>query len=149
MKEKREISHAELLKAAVYTAYRINSDFKNHSSKLKIFPVPRGGVACTYAVLLYINENWDLVHSPEDADIAIDDIVDSGETRKKILSRNPKIKFYALYENPTEWIVFPFEKTLNSKDTSIDDAIIRILEYKGKLDIINIEDAKQCILNSF
>lgn len=148
MKEKREISHNELLKAAAHTAYRINDDFKNHFTKLKIFPVPRGGVACAYAVLLCINKHYDLVCSPEDADIAIDDIIDSGETRKKILNRNPNIKFYALYENPTEWLVFPFEKTLNNEDSSIDDAIIRILEYKGLLADIDLKVAKQCILSS-
>jgi len=148
MKEKREISHVELLKAAAYTAYKINNDFKNNTAKLKIFPVPRGGVACAYAVLLYINKYWSLVQTAEDADIAIDDIIDSGETRKKILSRNPNIKFYALYENPIEWLVFPFEKTLNNDDSSIDDAIIRILEYKGLLSDIDLDQGKRCILNS-
>lgn len=148
MKEKREISHTELKKAAFQVAHRINIDFETHKEPLKVFPVPRGGVACAYLTSLYIFADCNFVHSPEDADIAIDDIVDSGETRKKILSRNPKIKFYALYENPTEWIVFPFEKTLNGEDSSIDDAIIRILEYKGLLGEVDLKVATQCVLSS-
>ena len=149
MREKKEITHHELIQKASLVAQKINNDFKNYDGILKIFPVPRGGVACAYAVALYLIKHYEFVHQPKEADIAIDDVIDSGNTKKIISNSNPNIKFYALYENPTDWKIFPFEKTLNSKDTSIDDAIIRILEYKGKLDIINIEDAKQCILNSF
>ena len=52
------------------------------------------------------------VPNPEEADIIIDDILDSGSTKKKFKKMFPKKKFITLFEKDKkiDWVNFPFEK---------------------------------------
>lgn len=143
-----ELNHGDMETAALLLADKIKRDFINETKILKVYPVPRGGVACAYLIASYL-PTIEFVEDVSIADIAIDDVVDSGATKEKILSRNPNIKFYAFYENPSKWLVFPFERTLEGNDSSIDDAITRILEFKGLLGKMDFEKAKECILSVF
>jgi len=143
-----KLDHGDMENAALLLADKIKRDFINETKILKVYPVPRGGVACAYLTASYL-PTIEFVNDVAIADIAIDDVIDSGPTKKKIISRNQNIKFYAFYENPPEWLVFPFECTLDDKDSSIDDAITRILEFKGLLGKMDFEKAKECVLNAF
>jgi hypothetical protein len=74
-----------------------------------------------------------ITDTPENADIFIDDIVDSGRTKEKYLAKFPNAKFYALIENENgkpdnPWIVFPWEE---NSESSIDDAFVRLEQYYG------------------
>ena len=145
------LEHLDMVVNAIRIAEQIiddfNDKFKDSDFSLNIYPVPRGGIACAYLTAGYIPTKIKFVNDPTEADIAIDDVIDSGRTKDKILKLNPNLKFYAFYENPTAWLVFPYERTLDEENTSIDDAITRILEYRGKLGEMDFEEAKQCILD--
>lgn len=138
-----EVNHLDLVVNAMRIAELIQTEFNNSllNSVLNIFPVPRGGIACAYLTVAFLNGQIKFVDNIEDADIAIDDIIDSGRTKEKLLNQNPSVKFYAFYENPINWISFPYERTLDNEDKSIDDAYVRLMEY-FKIDINKLEEFK-------
>lgn len=99
---------------------------------LRIYPVPRGGVPVAYRLLSYDTQ---LVDTPEEADVIIDDLIDSGSTQNKFLSQYPDKGFHVLidkqageYEN--SWVTFPWERGDNT-DESLTDNIRRIIQYIG------------------
>lgn len=87
----------------------------------KLYGVPRGGVVP--AVVLALLNHGIVVGSPEEADIIIDDIIDSGQTKSKFDK-----PFIALYEKQTDWIEFPWEE----KELPAEDAVTRILQSIGE-----------------
>jgi len=105
---------------------------------LKIHAIPRGGIPASYLIMKYVDgTNYEFVDNSDDADIIIDDLVDSGSTRTRALSSNPTAKFITLIDKQTDeeykdkWLVFPWEGS-KSNDTSADDIVIRLLEYIGE-----------------
>lgn len=96
------------------------------------YPVPRGGVPAALAVQLHMDIT--LVDTPEEADIFIDDLIDSGSTMERLCDAHPGKPFFALLDKRTnetykgQWIVFPWEETA---DAGITDHIVRLLEYVG------------------
>ncbi|KKP77705.1 MAG: GTP cyclohydrolase 1 [candidate division WS6 bacterium GW2011_GWF1_35_23] len=99
-----------------------------HGNCINIYPVPRGGIPIAYHLLRYL-PNSSIVDSRDEADIIIDDLVDSGKTRQKFDS----LPFYTAFDkqkNPElGWLVFPWE---GSGESSIEDACVRLLEYCGE-----------------
>ena len=91
---------------------RINYIKKKHkiTSKTKVFGVPKNGMILA-GFLGAIN-----LPSPDDADIIIDDIIDSGATKKKFKKMFPKKKFITLFEKDKkiDWVNFPFEKNTDA-----------------------------------
>ena len=95
------------------------------TSKTKIFGVPKNGMivasffGCTN------------VYNPEDADIIVDDIIDSGKTKKKYRKMFPKKKFIVLFEKDKKgtWINFPYEKNTES---DYQDLVVRLLQVIGE-----------------
>lgn len=87
------------------------------------YGVPRGG---SYIAALTGNP----VDTPEEADVIVDDIIDSGATRKKYQLLYPDKTFDTAYvaEKNGMWIVFPWEQGAKS---DLQDHIIRILEIMG------------------
>lgn len=150
-KEIKELNHFDMVCAAQNIALQIEEDFKNYknlkgSKTLNLYGVPRGGIPCTYLVKGFIhNISTRFVDDISEADIIIDDIIDSGRTKEQLLKLQPNAKFYALFVNPEHWLSLPFERTLNREDTSIDDAVIRIMEYKN-IDLANFESYKTKLL---
>ena len=71
------------------------------------------------------------VANPEEADLILDDIIDSGSTKKKFKKLFPKKKFVALFEKDSnvDWVNFPFEKKL---DEDQNDTVIRLLQIIGE-----------------
>jgi len=86
---------------------------------LHVYGIPRGGM-----ILTAFLKNATAVQTPEEADVFLDDIVDSGKTRSDYLKRFPQKPFYALcgrrnvpfIKYPFElipedqWVVFPWER---------------------------------------
>ena len=107
----------------------------------KYFGVPRGGIPIAY--LLAGMTDGKLVDTAEEADIIVDDIIDSGATRL----RYPGKKFIALVSREivpsavvaagqtvagahlNDWVVFPWEQ---SPEQSIEDACTRLLQFIGE-----------------
>jgi GTP cyclohydrolase I len=91
---------------------------------LKYYGVPRGGA--------YISAMLNPVSNPQDADIIIDDLIDSGKTRINYEKYNKP--FIGLFNKQTEndlknkWLVFPWEQN----ETPIEDNFTRILQYLGE-----------------
>ena len=106
---------------------KIKSAKKKHSitSKTKIYGVPKNGMILSG---FFDCKN---VSNPEDADIILDDIIDSGRTKKKYKKLYPKKKFIALYskDKNVDWVNFPFEKQV---DEDQQETVVRLLEIIGE-----------------
>jgi GTP cyclohydrolase IA len=91
---------------------------------LKYYGVPRGGT--------YISAMLNPVSNPDEADIIIDDLIDSGKTRINYAKYNKP--FIGLFDKQTEnelkdkWLVFPWEQN----ETPVEDNFARILQYLGE-----------------
>jgi GTP cyclohydrolase I len=116
--------------------------WNNHGKGvLRAYPIPRGGVPAALAVKAACAELFpgelsiNLVGSPEDADIFIDDLIDSGATKEKYQALNEDASFCALFDKSKnaelvgKWLVFPWEQTA---EREMEDHVVRILEYIGE-----------------
>jgi len=95
------------------------------TSKTKIFGVPKNGMI---VASFFGCKN---VYNPEDADIIVDDIIDSGKTKKKYRKMFPKKKFIVLFEKDKKgtWINFPYEK---NSESDYQDLVVRLLQVIGE-----------------
>jgi len=90
----------------------------------KYYGVPRGGQ--------YISAMLNPVDTIEEADIIIDDLIDSGKTKKEYEKYDKP--FIGLFNKQTEigiknkWLVFPWE----IKEEPVEDNFVRILQYLGE-----------------
>lgn len=100
---------------------------------IKMYPIPRGGVPAAYLIKVLMPRGLEIniVDNESDAEIFVDDLIDSGATLARYTEGNDK-PFFALYdkrEKDIGWIVFPWEET----DTgSAEDIITRQLQYIGE-----------------
>lgn len=92
---------------------------------LKYYGVPRGGQ--------YIAAMLNPVDTIDEADVIIDDLIDSGTTQNKYKQYNKP--FIGLFNKQTEeelkgkWLIFPWEQ----KDKiPVEENFVRILEYLGE-----------------
>jgi GTP cyclohydrolase I len=96
---------------------------------LLVYGVPRGGAV----VAAMRGRNVD---NAPDADVIVDDIIDSGRTRDKFKHMFPDKMFVALIDKTDQsdphlrdgWIHFPWEPPA---ETDIQESVTRILEYIG------------------
>ena len=95
------------------------------TSKTKIFGVPKNGMI---VASFFGCKN---VYNPKDADIIVDDIIDSGKTKKKYRKMFPKKKFIVLFEKDKKgtWINFPYEK---NSESDYQDLVVRLLQVIGE-----------------
>lgn len=87
----------------------------------KYYGVPRGGQ--------YIAALLNPVDTPEEADIIIDDLIDSGATMERYRNQYPNKPFVALFDKRDTkdgWLQFPWEV---EGDKEIEDNVRRILQY--------------------
>lgn len=126
-------------KMAKAIALRIPENWK---TDLGIYGVPRGGVPVSYLLLPYLNplipkRGVFMTERPEDADIIVDDIIDSGATKQDYEGKYPDKPFFALANHlaapqvPGQWIVFPWENG-KAGDESATDIVTRLLQYIGE-----------------
>lgn len=116
------LTNKEIIALADKLADKIYNETDHFS--MKIYGVPRGGIPVAYLVHGLI-EYSSIVDFPEEADLIVDDIIDSGKTKARYAKYDKP--FYSLLENQKEWIHFPWED--KDKGTPIDDNIIRIQQY--------------------
>lgn len=96
---------------------------------VRAYAVPRGGIPAALAIGKHMN--LILVQRPEDAQIIVDDLIDTGKTSLK--SEFAARPFFALLDKRkwdlgNEWVVWPWEETAAS---GIEDHITRIIQYVG------------------
>lgn len=93
-----------------------------------VYGVPKGGMIAAGFL-----EQATITPYPDEANIILDDIVDSGRTRQKYLDKYPDAKFVALFEKRDEWLVFPWEKDHpNAQGDTIQENITRMLQFIGE-----------------
>lgn len=108
----------------------------NPITALRAYAVPRGGIPAAY--LLQGLVGFHITNDPADADIFIDDLIDSGSTCERYCDEWPGVPFFALIDKRTDeqfkdqWIVFPWEVTDNGADASGNDIIVRLLQLVGE-----------------
>lgn len=101
----------------------------------KVFAIPRGGIPAALAVAGH-HGNLQLVDDPAEADLFIDDIIDSGGTMQRWCDKYPGKPFFSLIDKTREdsefrgrWVVFPWEETAEG---GIEDNIKRLLQFIGE-----------------
>lgn len=144
MADKRHLTNNEILSLAENVADQIcrahGGQHLFHGAPYVIaYPVPRGGIPAAYAVQgAYGKSRFVIVDDPRSAQVFIDDIVDSGETKKTYLEKYPGKKFFALIDKTVshafeylkdEWIVFPWEGDTTG---SVETNITRLLQFIGE-----------------
>lgn len=111
----------------------------------RIYGIPRGG--CHVASFLAAR-GYGIADDINDANVVVDDLVDSGRTADTALSfasSSEAVYFDALLRKPTspkhrapnakevaDWVVFPWERGLDAVETSAEDAVVRLIERVGE-----------------
>lgn len=138
MIKKKILTHKEIASLTLSMHQRIKQYFiKDRSIQqvapiLKIYGVPRGGIPVAYLLMSFDPNHYTIVEHPSQADLIVDDIIDSGKTKKSFQTNILNIPFFALVDkelNPDEfWYVFTWEQT---EEKSIEDNITRIIQFAG------------------
>ena len=95
----------------------------------KVWGVPRGG--SIVAGLLQICKGNKVVDFAHEADIIVDDIIDSGRTKREVEEELPGKGYWALVPNktPGKFIKFPWEENL---ELDIQHTVVRQLQFLGE-----------------
>lgn len=134
-----KLNHDDVQALAQRTAAAIRQyqhDTGTPNVALRAYAVPRGGIPVAY--LLQGLVEFHITSNPADADIFIDDLIDSGSTCERYCDEYPGKPFFALLDKRTdeqfrdEWLVFPWEVTDQGSDESATDIVTRLLQYVGE-----------------
>jgi GTP cyclohydrolase I len=138
MEDQIILSHAKVLQLTLDMSNRIGAKQPaGWDGQLKVYPVPRGGVPVAY-LLKTVLPNIQILDNHWDADIVVDDIIDSGRTRDHHNIANGAPCFFALIDktNPdckySKWVVFPWEKQTAEGHETVEHNITRLLQYVGE-----------------
>lgn len=98
----------------------------------RVYGIPKGGMIAAGFL-----RHATIVDSPTEADIILDDIMESGTTMKKYQDKYPDKEFCSLFQKSDyghdSWLVFPWEADHPAEgDASINDSVLRILQYLGE-----------------
>lgn len=97
---------------------------------VKVFGIPNGGTHCATAL-----RRARVVCTPAEADVLLDDIIDSGATMKKWIAAWPGRRFFAAVnkldtDHALGWVVFPWETARD--EGAPHDAVRRLLQFIGE-----------------
>ena len=111
---------------------------------IKLWGIPRGGISVALLLVAHNPMRFCITDDPMQADIAVDDILDSGSTSLKVYINYNHLTTYALYgrfpnyphgksavQSP-EWLSFPWERSLKGEDQSGHDIVTRMLQKIGE-----------------
>lgn len=103
---------------------------KIDTPKRIVYGVPKNGMI----VAGYL-QNAKITPNIDEADIILDDLVDSGRTMDFYQTKYPNKHFYALFDkqldNSNDWYIFPWEKEQMDRD-NIQDNISRVIQFLGE-----------------
>ncbi len=125
------IDYSELNRLALQCADGIRTHFApNDYQTLCVYPIPRGGVPATLA-LLGTSLTLMIVERPEDAHFIMDDLIDTGATAARFAQYGKPV--FALidkrsWDDANDWVVWPWE---GDAKTGIADHITRLIQYIG------------------
>lgn len=132
--EKVHLTHAEVRRLVAEMAGKIAHTLGRRN--ITVYPVPRGGVPVAY-YLAGLLPGISIGHSPTDANIIVDDLIDSGATEKRFKEKYGHEGFFALIDKRDDilygdkWIVFPWEDD-GKEDKSAEDIVVRLLQRIGE-----------------
>ena len=135
MSEKTILNHRDVLDLAEITALKIENIRSGYGVNINAYAIPRGGIPAMYAIMAS-GLALKVVQTPEEADIFIDDIIDSGETMHKYCDQYPGKPFFALVDKTDPaysgygFVQFPWEGV--DESAGIEDNIRRLLQYVGE-----------------
>ncbi len=95
-------------------------------SEIKAYGIPRGGA--------FIAALFSPVDSPQEAEVIVDDLIDSGATKRRWMALHPEKEFWAPFDKIQDpdyrgqWLVFPWE----TNEAPGEDNVVRILELMGE-----------------
>lgn len=137
MKETKMTNKVHLTNAAVTAlAAELASSLPSHC---RVYGIPRGGVPVAY--MLRGMNGITVADTPEEAEILVDDIIDSGVTAaewgeryaKPVRALVDRVNHHANGSTArnylTGWLVFPWE---SDSEGSIEDNIRRLLQFVGE-----------------
>lgn len=101
---------------------------RKYSPDSKVYGVPRGGY--NIALIIEMLGLGYVVDSADQADVIVDDVIESGVTRDQYVDKYGKL-FYAVYSKTKSdpWIIFPWEQ---SKMEDAKNNVVRMLELIGE-----------------
>lgn len=127
-----KLSHYQIDMLAKMLAGRI----VDHTGRvhLIVHPVPRGGIPTAYALSRHM-PGITLTMDPREADIFVDDLIDSGATEDRYRTTYSGRPFFTLLskkdtEYADKWIVFPWEQEDDNQPA--EDNIVRLLQACGE-----------------
>lgn len=140
------LSWSDIESLATQTAASISEHLNSPARQVMMYPIPRGGVFAAQAVKAAFGEqgtrNAVITDDPLVANVIIDDIIDSGNTRKRFFDEyahqkeDPAWVFVALIdktngkrEKGNTWYSFPWERMM--KDDGPVDNVRRLIEFIG------------------
>lgn len=154
--EKYELSWEDIHMRAALLAKHLRDTFPTRV-EMNAYPVPRGGIYAAQALLTMMAGSTrplslNIVEEVNDADFIIDDIVDSGATRKHY---EPfALPFFALVDKQMEkeitqkWVVMPWERMTNEKGP--EENITRLLQFIGeKVGREGLKETPQRVIKSY
>lgn len=106
---------------------RLNKITNDYNKDTKYYGVPRGGV-------IVAGLTGNPTNNIEEADVIIDDLIDSGKTMERYAKHNKP--FIALidkrFEKNDDWLVFPWESKEQDTTETVEDNVRRLLQYFGE-----------------
>ena len=99
-------------------------------SEPRIYAIPRGGIPAAYLVLKHLARGR-LVDDPAQANVILDDLIDSGTTMAKFDDQMQACKVALLdkREDDLGWVVFPWEE---NEISGGEDFVIRLMQFIGE-----------------
>lgn len=100
-----------------------------------VYGIPKGGMIAAGFL-----KHAQITHNPEHANIILDDIIDSGRTISQYIKNFPTATIHALIDQryarqqnmETYWYVFPWEKDHPAGEDTIQQNIVRQLQFIGE-----------------
>lgn len=124
-------------------------------SSAKVWGIPKSGIPAAYAVASAFSDlgvPTTLVDSAQDANVIVDDVIDSGTTMNQHMKEHyDHARFACLVDKSegrlhhpsypyvwgttvrkTEWTTFPWDVDSQGHDTGAHDAVVRMLQFIGE-----------------
>lgn len=110
---------------------RLNHIENSIGSGNLVYGIPKGGMIAA-GFLRHNSPTYDASY----ARVFLDDLIDSGATKEKYAKMYPGKPFVGLFdkqaEGITDWLIFPWEKDHPMGEESVEQNIVRILQYLGE-----------------
>jgi len=136
---KLKLRHSQIVDLCQKLGERIIQEGDLPREPVRVYGVPRGGVAVAYLLTALFPTTFCLAESAADGDVFVDDIIDSGETALDFKRQYPNRPFFAMIDKLSNsgsafkdsWIVFPWEQN-EEEANGIESNIRRLLQFVGE-----------------